>query len=870
MKTKIFIALAILLAFSLALTSCGKECIKHIFDKNNVCIVCGHTESGDDQNGDDTDNVTPDDTNQKPDDGDENDGDNTVGDNTGNNDNNNNNNATKFTVTFDSRGGSKVSSQQVTSGGKAQKPADPTKEGYTFDGWYIDGEKWSFVGYVVTEDMTLTAKWITNVYTVTFVNEFDNVLYTTEVEHGEKLTAPSTPSKSGCSFIGWFNGNATWSFKKDKVTSDIVLKQKWVTNISYFLDGGYNSSNNPTTVYSDDFFPIILDDPSKSGYIFAGWYTDPNFTNQVNCIYSFDSYTLYAKWINENQNTPWSTTTLIYQLTDNSNYHELPSTCRRYLAGDLAGITDQSTIDEWVYYRNEAALEAANVRIEYQYLPDTSNYSWGQNIDTIDCEVKSRDPQRPDMYCNFVYDMVAVSLKGSFANLLSTTMYKDGHELAGLNYFEFADNPWLNDTGDGYLIDYMRSLTLSKYKLYCLASDYYIDLVRAFTVIPVNIALLETLQTGGTYNEITSKGDFLADRVTTWDSSGYVETNYTIEDFYQLINDLEWNYANLALFSEAIFSEGSEGDDIVDLRDTVGFALSTSSGLGASAMLYSTPITLIDRVYDADKGDYTYSYPYMVQQGSDYNVSFIKGEGTHEELMTFCDNLTTLFSSKGVIAVTNNTHGINGQDTDLKAIRSRFASNNVLFGGVVCLGSLEYDEYQLMNVSGQTGYGIAPIPLYRTNYVDAFTGEVKYDHYMTQIHSIGKVGAISYTTEKFAQCTAYLNYQSTHSTDILNEYYEYKLQYDVVGATVKGNVEMLKYIRYNVRSSFDKTFEDALGKFYNATDEMSMKQQWHSIIRDGGFRVTGDEMAYYYDSYAPIKAWRLYNLENYIYPTLPD
>ena len=58
MKTKIFIALAILLAFSLALTSCGKECIKHIFDKNNVCIVCGHTESGDDQNGDDTDNVT--------------------------------------------------------------------------------------------------------------------------------------------------------------------------------------------------------------------------------------------------------------------------------------------------------------------------------------------------------------------------------------------------------------------------------------------------------------------------------------------------------------------------------------------------------------------------------------------------------------------------------------------------------------------------------------------------------------------------------------------------------------------------------------------------------------------------------------------
>ena len=480
------------------------------------------------------------------------------------------------------------------------------------------------------------------------------------------------------------------------------------------------------------------------------------------------------------------------------------------------------------------------------------------------------------MYCNFVYDMVAVSLKGSFANLLSTTMYEDGHELAGLNYFAFSDDLNLEDTGDGYMMDYMRSLTLSKFKMYCLSSNYFTDMVRAFLVVPVNIGLLETLQTSGSYDKTTGKGDFLADRVTTLTPDGYVETNYTIEDFYQLVYDKEWNYENLAKFSEAIFQEGADGDENQDLRDTVGFALGTGSGLPASGMLYTTSITIIDRKYDAAKGDYTYAYPYAIQNGEGADAEFVMSkEGTHEELITFCNNLTNLFNQKGIICVgASDKH--NYGDTELKAIRARFATNNVLFGGVICLGSLEYDEYKAMNGQGGSGYGIVPVPLYRTNYVDEATGEVKVDDYLTQIHNIGRIGAISYTTEKFAQCTAYLDYQSTHSTEILNEYYDYKLQYDVVGTGVKGNVEMLNYIRANVRSSFDKAFEDALGRFYNATDDQSMKQQWHTMIKDAHYGSTTTnapqalDMASSYDSVTPVKAWRLYNLENSIYPTLPN
>ena len=68
---------------------------------------------------------------------------------------------TKYTVTFDSKGGSTITSQEVKKGNKVTKPADPTKDGYTFGGWYSDSyyiNEYSF-NSKVTKDLTLYAKW---------------------------------------------------------------------------------------------------------------------------------------------------------------------------------------------------------------------------------------------------------------------------------------------------------------------------------------------------------------------------------------------------------------------------------------------------------------------------------------------------------------------------------------------------------------------------------------------------------------------------------------------------------------------------------------------------------------------------------------
>lgn len=573
---------------------------------------------------------------------------------------------------------------------------------------------------------------------------------------------------------------------------------------------------------------------------------------------------------------PWDKTTLIYEMTKNSNNTELGSTCKRYLAGNMEDVKNEAPgrVDILVATRNAAALTHANVEIKYAYLEDVPTTGWGQNIETINGQVLSGAANAPDIYCNFVYDMVAASLKSSFANLLSTTMKstgKGGAVLTGAehNYFAFEDEINLEDDGKDYMTEYMRSLTLSKYKMYCLSSDYFTDMVRAFFVVPVDIGLLETIQLpDASKGEVDTGHLYNSDRAQAGTGDKIPDGEFTIEDFYQLIWDYEWTYETLAAYSEAIYSDENSAVDGKDIGDTLGFALATSSGLSASGMLYTTSITIIecDKSTVATKGDYSYSYPGTVQK-TDANGKVIgyelASDGQHLELEQFCDNISRLFRADGVLAIGNEEKDTGGFGVDaLSAIRARFtATNNILFGGVVMLGSLEEDDYKAMNEEGKDGFGVAPVPLYRSG---------SNDEYLTQIHNVGRIGAISYTTKKFAQCSAYLDYQCTHSNEILNTYYDSKLQYEVGNQEVKGNVEMLKYIRYHVRSSFDKAYEDALGTFYvESTNGESQDQIWHYIIKDGNYTTDAADMRAAYAQYAPIKAKRLYDLEVGTFPGLP-
>lgn len=110
-----------------------------------------------------------------------------------------------FAVTFDTKGGSTVPVKNVLNGQKAIKPADPTREGYTFDGWYTEeacANPYDFAT-PVQNALTLYAKWTINQYTITFKPENGDEDTTITQDYGTPVTAPANPTKTGYTFAGW-------------------------------------------------------------------------------------------------------------------------------------------------------------------------------------------------------------------------------------------------------------------------------------------------------------------------------------------------------------------------------------------------------------------------------------------------------------------------------------------------------------------------------------------------------------------------------------------------------------------------------------------------------------------------------------------
>lgn len=97
--------------------------------------------------------------------------------------------AKKYTVKFDSNGGSKVSSKEVTSGSKVSKPSNPTRTGYKFSGWTLNNKAYDF-NSKVTSNITLVAKWTAKTYTVkvSSVDAYSPARILSVYEDGSKIS----------------------------------------------------------------------------------------------------------------------------------------------------------------------------------------------------------------------------------------------------------------------------------------------------------------------------------------------------------------------------------------------------------------------------------------------------------------------------------------------------------------------------------------------------------------------------------------------------------------------------------------------------------------------------------------------------------
>lgn len=254
----------------------------------------------------------------------------------------------EYTVTFNAYGGFPMPDEQhVKSGEKAVLPAEPTLKGHTFAFWYLGDDEQNATAYdfntPVTENITLTAKWNINKYTVTF-NSYGGtpVPPAQEVEYGLTATEPATaPTKTGYTFDGWYLGDEKYDFS-DAVEQNITLYANWEKNIytvTYTdgVDGEEVFADQTYRVPFEDTTPAFKGNPTRDGYVFDGW--KPAFSDTVT-----GNVTYVAQWT--------ARTDLSY-------------TVHYYLKGTTKKVADDKTVDGQTFNAvvKEEAIRISGYRV---------------------------------------------------------------------------------------------------------------------------------------------------------------------------------------------------------------------------------------------------------------------------------------------------------------------------------------------------------------------------------------------------------------------------------------------------------------------------------------------------------------------------
>ena len=169
-----------------------------------------------------------------------------------------------YTVTFQSEGGSEVASQ-IRANTPADRPADPTKEGYTFIGWYNGESEWNFET-PVTENLTLTAKWQLNRYTITFDTAGGSEVPSITQDYGTAITPPAAPTRTGYTFAGWDK-----TIPSTMPAGDMTITARWTVN-QYTITLKPENGGQDIVIKQDYGTAITAPaNPTKTGYTFAGW-----------------------------------------------------------------------------------------------------------------------------------------------------------------------------------------------------------------------------------------------------------------------------------------------------------------------------------------------------------------------------------------------------------------------------------------------------------------------------------------------------------------------------------------------------------------------------------------------------------------------
>lgn len=223
----------------------------------------------------------------------------------------------KVKVSFDTNSGSdKVtvspSYAEVYYGDSYGELPSPERYGYVFAGWYTEKTGGSEVGplstVLIESDHTIYAHWNLVSATVYFdaapgvVSEESRTVTFGET-YGENVPLP-IPLKPGYNFLGWYTARYSGSKITNEtvvnITEDLTLYARWEAKsitVSFDPNGGTCDTESITVTYGGKY--SVLPEPSYAGYMFEGWYTEPENGDQVisgTTVSETSDYILYAHW----------------------------------------------------------------------------------------------------------------------------------------------------------------------------------------------------------------------------------------------------------------------------------------------------------------------------------------------------------------------------------------------------------------------------------------------------------------------------------------------------------------------------------------------------------------------------------------------
>ena len=189
-------------------------------------------------------------------------------------------NTNKYTITFDTNGGSEIAPITQDYGTQIAAPANPTRKGYTFKGW--DKE---IPETMPAENITVKAQWEINQYTITFDTNGGSEIAPITQDYGTEITAPDNPTRKGYTFKGWDK-----EIPETMPAENITVKAQWEIN-QYTITFDTNGGSEIAPITQDYGTEITApDNPTRKGYTFRGW------DKEIPKTMPAENITITARW----------------------------------------------------------------------------------------------------------------------------------------------------------------------------------------------------------------------------------------------------------------------------------------------------------------------------------------------------------------------------------------------------------------------------------------------------------------------------------------------------------------------------------------------------------------------------------------------